>query len=130
MVDLSYFVPGMKGAKDIPQFSGSLNGNIDNFSGKNITLSLSNHSHAHLDFKLKGLPNIEETFFFFEIKELTSSKNGIERIQIPPFEKKKYIELPPNFAQLGQITFNGKITGFPNLSWQVCLQKWGDMRRV
>lgn len=114
MADLSYFVPDLNGLADIPKFSGYLSGSISNLKGRDLNISLSNHSYARLNFKFKGLPHFEETFIYLDIKDLRSSKNGIERIKIPPFRQNKYIQLPPNFAEFGQIDFMGKIIGFPN----------------
>lgn len=112
--DLSYFVPDLAGLEDIPQFSGILTGTVDEFAGKDFELHLGNHTHALLDFKIKGLPNFEETFMHLNIYELISSKNGIEKIRIPPFDSKNHIKLPKNFSHLGRINFTGIISGFPS----------------
>lgn len=112
MKDLSYFAPILKGISDIPNFSGQVRGSVDNLHGKQISISLANHSQASLDFQLRGLPDIQETFFHFDIRELISSKQGIEKIPIPPFDQNNHLELPDNFRELGRISYSGKITGY------------------
>lgn len=112
MKDVSHFVPDLEGMTDIPAFSGEFSGKVNNIKGRKVRLALSDHTYANLDFKLKGLPNISETFLYLNIKDLHSSKAGLERIKIPPFKEDRHIELPSNFASLGEIDFKGKITGF------------------
>jgi len=112
MTDLSYFIPDLDGLNDIPKFSGVFTGTVDNLVGKEVELHLAKHTNAIFDFKLKGLPDIDETFIYMNIIELTSSKNGLERIHIPPYKSKKHIKLPGNFSHLGEINFSGIISGF------------------
>src|SRR5690606_21637946 len=61
-----------------------------------------------------GLPEIDQTFISMDIKVLTSNKIELERIQLPPYDSIHYLQVPDNFAQLGQITYKRNFTGFIN----------------
>ncbi len=111
--DLAYFVPDLRGMRDIPEVKGEFSGSVDRLNGKDVQLSLADHSRVSLDFKLQGLPDFEETFIYMDVKNLYTSKRGVEKIKIPPFEQNNYIQLPENFGRLGRVNFSGKVAGFP-----------------
>ena len=68
MRDLSFFIPDLKGMKDIPHFSGDFSGNIADLKGKDVELSLEDHSSIELDFEIAGLPDFEKTYFLLDIQ--------------------------------------------------------------
>lgn len=114
--------------KDISHFSSELRGinktvgikyieakgTINDFSAKNIDLYFGKSSTITGKLKMVGLPDINNTLIDFRIKKLVSNKQDIEGIPLPPFTKRKYIELPREIAQLGKVTYVGDYTGFYN----------------
>ena len=112
--DLAYFVSELEGMDKEIIISGNIKGTVDQLKGKNIRIDFGDQSFFKGNFSMDGLPNIEQTYINLDVKEITSNKRDLERIQIPPFSKKTYLATPSNFGVLGQMRFNGNFTGFIN----------------
>ena len=111
MTDLSYFIRDLEGLNDRIRFSGEFRGSIADLEGRNVFIALSDHTKIEMDFGIKGLPDAEESNFNLNIKELISSREGLEQINIPPFREKKHLVLPDNISTLGRMVFRGNIRG-------------------
>ncbi len=114
MKDLAYFADFFEGYDKQVNLSGKFRGSVSNLKGRNVHIHLDQHTHFIGNFDMEGLPEIDQTFISLDIKELTSNKHELERIQLPPYTSVSYLEVPDNFAQLGQITYRGNFTGFIN----------------
>lgn len=114
MKDIAFYAPPLIGYDQNFILQGEINGKVSHLKGKNLTISYGENTYAKGNFNLTGLPNIEETFIDCKIKELQTTKEDIESIQIPPFRSKNYLELPDNIALLRTISFRGEFTGFYN----------------
>lgn len=112
--DISYFVPVMKDLQQNLTISGEIKGKVKNLNGKELLLKINNQSSFEGSIKLSGLPNIQETFIDLNVKQVITSKQGIESIPFTPHLDQKYIQLPQNIAALGNIVFSGRFTGFLN----------------
>lgn len=114
MSDLAYFVSDLEGWDNELTITGKVTGTVDRLKGKDIRIDFDKNSHFRGDFDMDGLPNIDETFINLDIREIASSKDELERIQIPPFRDHIFLKTPDNFASLGQLDFSGNFTGFIN----------------
>ena len=112
MRDISYFAPDLKGMENAPSFSGQVKGSLSKLKGKNIELSIDNHTYLELAFELNGLPDVRETFFYFDIEKLKSSKYGAEQISLPSSGKTLRLALPSELEKLGQVSYKGFISGY------------------
>jgi hypothetical protein len=112
--DLAYFVSDLEGMDKEIILSGNVKGTVDQLKGKNLRIDFGDQSFFKGNFSMDGLPNIEQTYINLDVKEITSNKRDLERIQIPPFNKKTYLATPSNFDMLGQMRFSGNFTGFIN----------------
>ena len=66
------------------------------------------------NFNITGLPEVESTFFDFNIQKLLTDRRSIEAIPLPPFTGENHLVLPENISWLGLIYFQGKLSGFIN----------------
>ena len=113
--DLEYFVPAFsendiatrfKGIQKL-KLNGSLKGTIDNLKGKNIEIAHKDNFYFNGDFKLKGLPDIDNTFIDFDIQKLRTNTSDV--LALIPEAK-----LPENILTLGKLDFEGEFLGFFN----------------
>lgn len=112
--DLAFFSPDLIGLTDIVNISGEIKGNIANLKGKNFRLLYGSNTHFSGNFTFTGLPNIEETYIKFTVKNFSTTKQDIEAFNIPGTKNKNHILVPDEIARLGNIRFNGSFNGFVN----------------
>lgn len=112
--DISYFAPELKGIHKRIYLSGDVRGKVDRLRCKDIDIRFGASSRLAGNFNFDGLPDIEQTLMSFKIDEFRSNKKDLEGIPIPPFEKGEQVQLPENFALLGEMYFKGSFDGFMN----------------
>ncbi|KPK87185.1 MAG: hypothetical protein AMS27_03225 [Bacteroides sp. SM23_62_1] len=111
--DLGYFVPQFYGMQQDIQLSGRLYGRINNFKARDINLEYMDHLHFKGDFDMNGLPDINQTFMFFDIQNLTADFSKMKSIEIPS-KTGESIQFFETAATLEKMEFIGKFTGFYN----------------
>jgi len=112
MNDLSYFAPELKGMDQAISIDGTVKGTVANLKGRNLELQFNENSRFRGNVDMEGLPDIDQTYINLDIDELTTNKQELEEIPIPPYDGMSFVELPDNIAYLGQITYKGDFTGF------------------
>ncbi|MDP2386260.1 MAG: translocation/assembly module TamB domain-containing protein [Bacteroidota bacterium] len=112
--DIAWFVPEIHGDQNRISISGKVKGTVNSLKGKNLYLAFGKNTEFRGDFNIEGLPNIDETYIHFDIKNLTTSRSDLQTIQIPPFEKNRHLEIPANIGKFGVMKFKGKIDGLVN----------------
>ncbi|MEI6816127.1 MAG: translocation/assembly module TamB domain-containing protein [Bacteroidota bacterium] len=112
--DIGYFEHHLFGTSNKIKLSGEIKGKITRLRAKNLDITFGTVSHFHGNINIDGLPNIDETFIDLSLDGLQTSKSDIERIEIAPFDKKHFVQLPDNLRELGVINLSGKFTGFIN----------------
>lgn len=110
--DLALFVPSLRYLDESLKLSGSVRGTIANLSCEELALDLNDQTYLKGDFKLRGLPNLEETFIYLDLNEFATTAAGLRAIPYPPFEEQNHLEVPENVDQLGIISFQGNFTGY------------------
>lgn len=115
MNDISYFSPDLNGLYKRLIISGKITGKINDLSGKDMNILLSNTSTQFIgDIKLTGLPNIDETFIYLNVEQLKTNYNDLKQLAIPPFKTSRTLDIPANIAKLGDMKFRGTFTGLYN----------------
>ncbi len=113
MADAAYWASFLQGIDRTVNMSGTLRGKFNSFKGENILLEYGNHTSFSGNFDLNGLPDIQETFMYFDIQDLTTAVDDIESFQ-KPGEPGETVDLSEQLSQLGDITYHGKFAGFYN----------------
>ena len=111
--DLSYFIPRLQAWQEDINLSGQVRGKINNLKGRNIHLLYEHQASFEGNFDLIGLPDIRETFMFFDIRSLTTDLNRLKTLSLPG-KPEGTIEIPERLIQLGRINYMGNFTGFIN----------------
>jgi hypothetical protein len=112
--DIAYFVPDLIGDTDKVYISGNIRGTVNSLKGKSLKLAYGKNTRFNGDFSIEGLPDIDNTYIHFDIKDLQATRADLQQIQVPPFDKNKRLSVPANIGKLGLIRFKGKIDGLIN----------------
>lgn len=109
--DLGYFTQLFWKSNQFITFSGEFNGPLSNFKGNEFIIGWGNSSYITGNFDMDGLPDINQTFLVFNLKELKTNSNDITSLKLPG---NKSITIPKNFENLKDFSYRGNFTGFFN----------------
>lgn len=93
-------------------FSGILRGTPDNIKGREILLGFGENSSLMASFDLKGLPDLRNSFLFFDIKSLSTNASDIAMLASAGLPEP--VAIPKVIGDMGEINYSGNITGFLN----------------
>lgn len=114
MRDIVSFAPDIHGMADVFDFSGKIKGSVSSFTAKNFQLAFGKHTSFKGNITMNGLPDIEETFINLKTDELYTNVADIQSFTIPYSNGVNTIILPEAIATLGNVSVNGRFTGFYN----------------
>lgn len=109
--EIAVFAEELRGLDLDVQLSGNVVGTIDNLRGRGISLEMGHHTRLSGNFQFQGLPEVDSTYFSFQLKELRSSAEDLRSIPAYPFHLGDSLEIPKEIDRLGLITYRGKLTG-------------------
>ncbi len=108
--DLAAFVPGFAQLKDPVKLTGNLSGRIASFRLQEFELQYHNTLLLKANVDMNGLPNIDETFIYADVKDFrvnrAEAQDFIAKLTMQPFV------LPKELIRLGTIKYTGNISGF------------------
>jgi len=93
--------------QEVVDISGSISGTVNNLKGKNIQLTLADHTLAEGDFKVRHITDPNLTYLDAQLSQFKSDIDEI--IRLAP-----QINLPDELNNLGAFDFNGNFSGFYN----------------
>lgn len=105
--DIAYFAPALSDWKKDITISGNAYGTVDNLTGNNLQIQAGSNTRLHGQLKMRGLPNINETFIDFRADELVTTGQDMQRF-LPGLRQTGQIDL----TQLSRIQFKGNFVGF------------------
>ena len=125
--DLGMAIPDLKGMEENIQVSGQVSGTMADLKGKNIELSLRNHTRLAFDLYLNGLPDISSTYMHIDLKQSFADLNELSQVRLPDHFPLQQIKIPATFLQAGIIEYNGNFTGFLSdfVAYGTFRSKWG-----
>jgi len=94
--DLAYFAPELRGMNQTVMITGQVSGTVAALKGRKLELQFNENSRFKGNFEMEGLPEIDQTFINLDIDELTTNKQELEKIPLPPFDGKTFVQLPNN----------------------------------
>ncbi len=112
MKDLAFFSEDLVGNPMDLKINGQIRGTVARLKAKDFYLQFEDNSYLKGNFDFDGLPDFENTFMAFNIDELVTSKSDLEKVELPPYDKTEFIELPENLGFLGQFTIDGTFMGY------------------
>lgn len=112
MADIGYFTKNLQGMDFNLRFRGKVTGPVSHLKGKGIKLYFGTVSQFDGDFALDGLPDIDNTFIFFDLKKLVTNYYDLQTIPMPPFDEGKKLAVPVEVLRMGVLNFGGEFSGF------------------
>ncbi len=112
--DISYFAPALKGLERNFNFSGKINGTVNNLYVNDLNLNISEVSYFKGNVDFKGLTDIENCLIFLDIEKCQTSKEDLESIDLTSFGFSENLTLPNQLGSLGLVQLSGIIDGFYN----------------
>lgn len=91
--------------------TGEFYGPLSNLKSRYFTFNWGNSSLISGEFDINGLPDIQQTFLIFDLRELVTNTRDIEGLNLPGNRK---IVLPQNLSRLQSFRYRGNFTGFFN----------------
>ena len=107
--DIAYFTKGLESFSETFRISGDISGSVSDLTAKNILIAYNDHTILGGNMNLIGLPEISETFIYFDMEMFQTNIYDIQNIRLPG---NKRISLPENLNGLGTISYTGKFTGY------------------
>ncbi len=108
--DLSPFIPAFSNFRDKVVLEGVLSGNLNDLELKNLVLQDEDRLMIKAKTKLKSLTTPGNMYISGEVEQSYISSESIRRM-VHNFSSSE-VELPSQIAQLGDIRFEGEISGF------------------
>lgn len=105
--DIAFFAPALDSWKTDFQVSGRASGPIANLSGSDMDIRALGATELSGEFRMRGLPDIYNTFIDFQAEKLRTTGRDIERF-VPGLSAKAGIDL----GKLTSLSFSGSYTGF------------------
>jgi len=112
MADISCFTSELKGLNQIVDAKGYFKGTVSDFIVTDASLSLLDSTKFQGRVEITGLPDIQNTYFFIDVKKLRTSINDIASIPLYPFTSGEKIPMNPMLKKFGSIRYTGNFTGF------------------
>ncbi len=114
LADAGFFIPAAYGIDGPVMLSGNFRGTPANLRGTNISVNYGRSTALKGNFHLMGLPNLRETFINLSLEDMRTSITDLSNFRLPVSARNNYPQVPSNLANLGRISFRGRLTGFVN----------------
>jgi len=111
--DIAFFAPALKKIKLELDLDGQITGLVNDLRAKKLSVRAGKATHIKGDFRMKGLPNWNETFMDMRIELAGTNKKDLDEI-LTDLTGKKVKSIPDIVTKFGNINFNGHFTGFQN----------------
>ena len=111
-MDISHFIPSLKGMDLDLNLSGHLYGTIADLKGKNISMGIGNNTKVNCECFLNGLPDIKNTYISLKLNDSYIDLKDVSNINLPENSQLEYIKIPSFLNNEGLISYNGTFTGF------------------
>lgn len=108
--DFASFVPNFAKLTAPVSLQGKVQGKISGFRVQDLDLQYRNSFHVKADVDINGIPNIAETFFYADIKDLRANRGEAQDF-VSRLMKEPFI-LPVELSRLGTVKFQGNVSGF------------------
>jgi hypothetical protein len=105
--DIAFFAPALDSWKTDFQVEGEAYGTISNLTGNNMHIRAGSSTELQGRIKMRGLPDIDNTFIDFEAERLTTTGRDVQQF-LPGLKNQDAVRLDG----LTRISFTGNYTGF------------------
>lgn len=110
--DVALFAPEMRGINYPVRLKGLVQGPLNELKGRRLELQFGQHSVFQGDVEMSGLPDFDNTFIVLDANRLSTGPPDLAGLPLPPFTSGKKLVLPDEVKRMGNLSFEGKFTGF------------------
>ncbi len=114
LADLDLFLHDIEGKDDDFRIKGNLSGRLSNLRAREFMLVYGESTILDGDFFASGLPNIDNTFINLSVNRFSTTRHDIDRFANVADIKNIESDFYDYLTNLGNIMFNGNLTGFLN----------------
>jgi hypothetical protein len=111
--DIGFFTSGLQHVKFDLGVDGHIKGYVNNLAAKNLIITGAKATYIKGDFKLKGLPNWNNTFLELNFEQIATNKSDLDYLY-SNFSGKPNQHVPVIVGKFGYINFKGRFTGLQN----------------
>jgi len=108
--DISAFVPALENFRERIDLEADVNGTIDQLNCPRLLVHASNHLRIRGDVQFQDLSNPADAFIYGNLSELSADREGLAFLTRNLVSN--YTVTPALLERLGNISFNGEITGY------------------
>lgn len=112
LADISPFVPALSNFKDRLQLEMILKGTVDQLNCPRLIIKADKNIKIEGDVSLQDLTHIKDAYLFGHLSKLRLDSKGIEFLYRNLSKKNQ--TAPPILTRLGNIFFNGEVSGYFN----------------
>lgn len=109
--DIAPLAPKLRNFDDLVNIRGHISGSVDNLTVSDLSLDYGERLHLASNLEVKDIRNPDTMYLLGSVDELTFTKTELESV-IDNFSDKK-VNLPSQLSNLGVISFQGDISGYP-----------------
>lgn len=110
--DVAVFVPAIKGMNEKIGISGQFTGNLTTLNANDLTLNIGGSTSLRCDLALEGLSDIEHTYIYLKLDELSANFRDLAHIRLPDSAKNRYPDIPAFLFDAGTLSYQGVFNGF------------------
>ena len=110
---LSYFASELAKYDVSATVSGKFKGTIADLRGRDVLIETGQITRFATNFSITGLPNIEQTMLFVDVKELSTFTSDLSFIRNAETNA-PLIVVPEQLKTLKKVTYKGNFTGYIN----------------
>ncbi len=115
--DIHRFVPALKNMTGMVDFSGKVEGTVQELHATNLTIDYAEHEILRGNVSLYGMPNMDTAYLYANLQDLRLDKALLQDV-LSDLQNKPY-QLPQGIARLGTMHYRGILQGrFDSLSLQ------------
>lgn len=126
--DIAYFSPGVSVTDFNVLFSGNLTGTVEDIHASQVQIRAGKQTWLEGDLTIRGLPDINNTLFDMDLSRLLTNRQDLERL-VAGFSGQNTFMLPAVIDRIGDIHYQGRVTGFYNdfITQGIFKSKLGDV---
>jgi autotransporter translocation and assembly factor TamB len=111
--DIAYFTSSLDKTKFDLGVDGHIKGRVNNLKATSLTVTAGQATYLKGDFRLKGLPDWDNTFLELNFDQIATNKKDLDYLY-NRFTGTSNRKLPAIIEKFGNVNFKGKFTGLQN----------------
>ncbi len=111
--DISFFTDGLAHVNFDLGVDGRIKGTVNNLSAKNLLITGGKATYVKGDFRLRGLPDWDNTFLELKFDQIATNKTDLDYLY-SRFTDTHNAKVPDIISKFGNINFSGRFTGLQN----------------